>query len=720
MTSQLLPPNPCLLAILLIVNYHHQPRLLFHYPPRPGEDNSHFATYLKSDLTDDETTSSDEESSSSANEHSSKKESREKSKSKVALEADVEGAGSASPENIERLVSMQRQPKWDDIFAYGAINLAKLLCPASSAHKKRFEMSLNDKAFIGWPVFSRDGQWQRRRKKKRPRAGDQLSEEKFQSGQTERSNLAAKSTLHLEEELDATSGQDTDIDGRHTSRGEAETLLGQKVANPQSDQIREEAFKPKKAKEELASKDTLKMFHVVFVLDPPPLEYHIRTKEMYDHVIKKFSRALKWEQARSNYVSKEASAISSASKGHYKASVSETLASMYQQILLQSSLAKAISTLFNSISNSKIAHIHLTPSLSLSLQIPIPTSTSILPSPIAPQLPGLWLTTANSLPSGDEINTTTSQLASHFTLLLLSDLSNILSDVNATASPLTGPLTHYLRVYKPTKSFLQTSQTSDIPLPDIQFLASHLIYWRRARAIPPLHQRDAYIVSPNADMQKLVASTSSFAKLFPTLPSLPKILNMLSFTPRPYSALIPSKNHKEAYLEILAWLLRYGWVTQLRTFAWIKVPSHIKDIVAKQPEPTPPQPVSKPDDGPSVSTANLNPPPPNQLSPPSPTSSTNSNRTSFPYPSSPPIPSLIPDPRHASGLPSRHLAAISAYVLEQQGKETSCAWDRCVGYFDGRHAVEIIAVREGWKRKRVDELMAGWERLGILIRGRHW
>ena len=393
---------------------------------------------------------------------------------------------------------------------------------------------------------------------------------------------------------------------------------------------------------------------------------------------------------------------------------------MYQQVLLQSSLAKTISTLFNSISNSKIAHVHLTPTLSLSLQIPIPTSTSILPSPIAPQLPGLWLTTANSLPTDDEINTTTSQLASHFTLLLLSDLSNILSDVNATASPLTEPLTHYLRVSKPTKSFLQISQTSGIPLPDIQFLASHLIYWRRARAIPPLHQRDTYIVSPNADMKKLAGATSSFAKLFPTLPPLPKILNMLSLTPRPYSALIPTKNHKEAYIEILAWLLRYGWVTQLRTFSWIRVPSRVKETVAKQPETVPLQSIINHDDAATVAAANLKSSPPNQLSPPSPTSSTHSNRTSFPYPSSSPTPSLIPEPRHASCLPSRHLDAISAYVLEQQGKETRCAWDRCVGYFDGRHAVEIIAVREGWKRKRVDELMAGWERLGVLVRGRHW
>lgn len=321
MTPQLLPPNPCLLAILLIVNYHHQPRLLFHYPPRPGEDNSHFASYLKSDLTDDETTtSSDEESSSSANDQSSKNGNGERSKTKSVLELDVEQAGSASPEHIEGPASMQRQPKWDDIFGYGAVNLAKLLCPAPSAHKRRFEMGLNDKAFIGWPVFSRDGHWQRRKKKKKPRAGDQLSEEKVQTEHTERSNPGGKSTLHLGEELDATSGQDTDVDGRHATHGEAETSLEPENAHRQSDQSREETYKPKEAKEEHALKDSLKMFHVVFVLDPPPLEYHLRTKEMYDHVIKKFSRALKWEQARSNYVSKEASAISGAGKGLHKAS----------------------------------------------------------------------------------------------------------------------------------------------------------------------------------------------------------------------------------------------------------------------------------------------------------------------------------------------------------------------------------------------------------------
>lgn len=51
------------------------------------------------------------------------------------------------------------------------------------------------------------------------------------------------------------------------------------------------------------------MFNVVFVLNPPALEYQLRTGEMYDNVIRKFSKDLKYEQAKTNYVWRESKAI---------------------------------------------------------------------------------------------------------------------------------------------------------------------------------------------------------------------------------------------------------------------------------------------------------------------------------------------------------------------------------------------------------------------------
>ena len=390
-----------------------------------------------------------------------------------------------------------------------------------------------------------------------------------------------------------------------------------------------------------------------------------------------------------------------------------SLASLYHEIVAQSSLARAIVTIYNNITTSKIAHFSLTPSMSLSLQIPEPTAISALPSSVSPQLPGLWLTTATSLPTDVGIESTDFQLSSHFGLLLLADLHTITADINAAASPIAAALIHYLRVSKSTKSFRQISKTSGLPIQDIQFLASHLIYWRRARAIPPLNQRDTYIVSPNADMRNLVAAASSFTRVFPSLPSLPKLMLLLSSTPRPYSTLIPSVDHKEVYMDILAWLIRGGWVTQLRTFAWIRVPPEVKGGLHTDGGST----AGKIGDERSAYIDQTGRDIP-------------ANLTTSPSPSSdavlplnakePSSPTIISNPRVASPIQSRYLSAISRYVEASQGAESQAAWNKCMKYLDGTHALESIAVSEGWKRKRTSEFVAGWDNLGILAKSRHW
>lgn len=250
-------------------------------------------------------------------------------------------------------------------------------------------------------------------------------------------------------------------------------------------------------------------------------------------------------------------------------------------MIKQSPLARAIYTVYSSISASRIASVSLSPDVSISLQIPPLTSTPYLSGPTDKAYPGLWLTTADSAtpmdqPGADENNAPHQVLAKHFALLLLDSEASIIKDVEASGGTLGPALAHYIRSSKPTKSFAQISAVSGIPLSNIQMLASHLVYWRRARAIPPIHQRDVYIVSPNCDLSKLEVATIAYQTAFPTLPSLPKMLSALSGTPRPYGSFIPSKDHKETYFAILAWLLRGGWVTQLRTFARIKVTPEIK------------------------------------------------------------------------------------------------------------------------------------------------
>ena len=137
-----LPPNPCLVGIILVFEAHSGPRFVFHYPPDPnGDEGDSLRSFLGFDVAD----------------------------------------------------------------------LVKLLMPTKAWHKRKFEVGLNELVFVGWPVFGKD--------------------------------------------------------------------------------------------------DKKEAFNVVFVLNPPPLEYSIRVKEMYEHIIKKLSKALKLEQARSSYVSKQADII---------------------------------------------------------------------------------------------------------------------------------------------------------------------------------------------------------------------------------------------------------------------------------------------------------------------------------------------------------------------------------------------------------------------------
>ncbi|KAL5341779.1 nitrogen permease regulator of amino acid transport activity 3-domain-containing protein [Aspergillus crustosus] len=616
MSSIARPPEPCLVAIVLIARSRAGPRFVFHYPPRPLTDNALRATAKtrrtsrtksRQSSKSNDTTSSDESHSSSDDEDEDShtqsshvagnnlnarrastfgiddhnvsaspgaESQRTGSRSyfrKRGANSDVEtdsAAGSDRQEDSSRDTDGPNRIPLESILGLPVDVWEKLLSPSPSWHKRRFEVGINDLAFIGWPVFIRDdGRWrkQRRKKKKRKQRAD------WEGGEIGHNDTA----------------DDSQDDGGDAIAASTETLSPHTAVPAQAQRASVSSNRPSKITSDPLDgddKDSMTMFNVVFVLDPPLLEYSMRVREIYDNIIKKFTKALKWEQARTNYVWRESQNILLIKE---RAKDRRTCLNMlYNDLISQSSLARAICTLHASISASKIASVTLSPDVSISVQIPPLTSTPYLPGQTDQAYPGLWLTTADSItpaddPTTDENTAPHQVMAKHFALLLLDNEAAIIKDVEAAGGALAPPLVHYIRCSKPTKSFVQISQSSGIPLPTIQFLASHLVYWRRARAIPPLHQRDTYIVSPNCDLSKLELATAAYQHAFSTLPSLPKMLSALSGTPRPYGNFIPSKDHKATYFQILAFLLRGGWVTQLRTFARIKVSPEVKMAVEK-------------------------------------------------------------------------------------------------------------------------------------------
>lgn len=459
---------------------------------------------------------------------------------------------------------------WDNVLGFKTDALEKMLTPGKDFNKRRFELGVESIVFVGAPMYVRDdGLWKKLKRKKKKQSDKEIIEHGVK-------------TLVLPDE-----GKDAELPSDETAKAKQESFVYPEGFEPgygHGSFSDSQSGAPSEIGSDVRSNSTyqdsnpdMTMFNVVFVLHPPALEYQQRVKEMYDNITRKYAKALKYEEARFQYVWKESKRIidmKQRAKEH-----NESLTSTWQKIIATSPLAKSIAIMFDAISNDKIAHIHFDATFNTSFQIPQADSTPYLPNALEPQMPGLWLTTSNVMLEDDE-----APMTQHAALLLLEDTETLIKDLGGEATGNAQAIAFYIRNIVPTKSLLKISKKHNISAHDMEYIASHLVYWRRARLIAPLSPRDTYIVSPNADFASLSAAIPAYAQRFPTSPTLPKILSLLSGTPRPFRTFIPTAEHREAYMDILAWLMRGGWVTQLRTFAWVRATPEIKAQVSAEME----------------------------------------------------------------------------------------------------------------------------------------
>lgn len=319
MASFPLPPNPCLVAILLVVKTTSEPRIVFHYPPKPGEDNSHFRDMFKESPADDDSSSSssDDESQDSSAEAPKPIEQREESGTGKST-PEVDEIGSASPERSDALKGVRAKLQWNDLFGYNSSVLAKALMPAASGHKKRFEVGLNGNVFLGRPVFARpDGTWKKPRALRRSSSKSAVTAEKVKDIRVKDTDAKVENFDNANK--DRMSGPDTGMESQSDSQ-QGETLnaddaigdgdtVEQTTDTKSTITSKSDTLSANKGKQK-----PLAVFHVIFVLRPPPLEYHLRVNEMYDNVTRKLSKAMKWEQTRSGYVARETAMIMSLTK----------------------------------------------------------------------------------------------------------------------------------------------------------------------------------------------------------------------------------------------------------------------------------------------------------------------------------------------------------------------------------------------------------------------
>jgi hypothetical protein len=286
--------------------------------------------------------------------------------------------------------------------------------------------------------------------------------------------------------------------------------------------------------------DQINMFHVVFVLKSSPSLAKEEAFAVYNDHARRLSRALHYCQKEHNYVTEQARRLTALKMKIKSAAAMES--DMWARMIEASELAWALQEIYVQTRKGEIASFRLH-GMDMSLQ----------------------------LKKRSNEQTESKALSPFSALLLLVPKQELLADLLHTDSLL---LASFIRELKPTKNLLKHAAVLGAPIKDILYLAHHLIKWRKARLLRmPLHQRNIYAISPTAPLADLDVHMAEYEVLFPGhLPSLPSMLRVLSGRAIHFGQLYPSRDHRVVYMEILEFLVKQGFVKQVLTYGWLKVP----------------------------------------------------------------------------------------------------------------------------------------------------
>lgn len=278
MSSNLHTASPGLIAVALIIRSRDGPRFVFHYPPRPstqaaqrelryGIELDQSEIEEKSDETEEGSDDSDlEDGGYQLHQAIGKIDLNENAnnKGKTRHVDAIEGDDHFDLPTGEHIVP------WENLGEFPIKDLESILTPSRAFHKKKFELSLDPLHFVSYPIHVReDGLW----KKKKPKK-------------------VKKSKGGAEGEIATSDGKAVDSDKKDDDENGDSQGKTEDVNSDDGD-----------------DHGGMTMFNVVFILNVPKDEEDERIQEIYEHVIKKFNKALKHAQAQSSYVWKESEMI---------------------------------------------------------------------------------------------------------------------------------------------------------------------------------------------------------------------------------------------------------------------------------------------------------------------------------------------------------------------------------------------------------------------------
>ena len=653
-----------LIAVLLLTRSRPGPNLVFHYPPHASLPLNGGGVENGSDPSEDSESDFEDATLPSP------------LRPRLANGSQPKGGPTSQVANATN----GQLPVGRGVFGFTEDSIEKLLSPGCWCDRKKFEVCLDGITFVGRPMYAaQDGSWAKRHTHEAtsrrpeelpttPKAAKWRSEEYGDDAQTE---LGITIT---EPKTPAKPVQDfTHVPESLESRG------GMSLATSMNSVSTASAV----AAEQLMS------FHVVLALGASKSkDHHVDALDLYHHIARTLSKALHHCQKQTSYVgvqSKKLMALKTKAKQDRLST-----AGLCSQMLETSELAWALKEVYENVSVGAVARVRLDGS-EISLQTPSQTNDG----------------------EGEQ------ELDRHSGLLLLGDKDILLGEL---AHPETSLLVKFIRGHTPTKSLQKLAMKLSSPVNNVLYIAHHLIKWKKARAIFPLHPRNIYIPGPDAPLAQLNDHIADYARTFSALPSLLQVLEVLSKKPVRYVMLIPSREHREPYMRILAYLVQHKFVEQLKTSGWLQAPASPRKVVTEATVNKNKRPLS---------VASLLSP---QLRPvDDDAASVSSERTAIPVSvadvAKAPVDSaandasneseaftIIRDPVNPCAVDAAHLEHIRLSIADAELRDRLASLYR---YFNGEAVLEEIAALEGLKRSKLDTWLEQLQEDGFLVTFRH-
>ncbi|KAJ1989744.1 Nitrogen permease regulator 3 [Dimargaris cristalligena] len=300
------------------------------------------------------------------------------------------------------------------------------------------------------------------------------------------------------------------------------------------------------------------LVHILFVIDNSYPEAEEKAELIYHHIVNKLCAVLDFAQKSGQYVSQEVQKLSlnleKATRTHL------TMAEWLNRALAQSSLARTLAEVYDTIFYDRVVHLLIDNKFSLSLQVPRLKEN-------------LWC--ALSQEELQERLALYPYIQPQQILLPLEEPDKILAslppDVNLSLTLLVKELPH-------RRALGDLHSVIDCSLAQMYRMAAHMIYWRKAKVINKPKLGCEYVVSPNADLSRIHEYNAEFAPKFPKI-NLVEFLASFS-TPKSFLKHIQNSDPevRAMYFGALEFLLSRDLVTEIHTYVYAKTPGHLKPV----------------------------------------------------------------------------------------------------------------------------------------------